>query len=118
MRLCIIPGCLKLLPPEELEHLDIPVGEGSNSPVNQVLYMSESDTLVSEGSNILSRQSTETTRFNSFTGNQTLDQREKSFKVIRFILIYLTWSRRIDAHSHLEAELKYRSLLNFMQKLL
>ncbi|GMY28490.1 probable hexosyltransferase MUCI70 [Fagus crenata] len=73
--------CLKLLPPEELEHLDIPVGEGSNSPVNQVLYMSESDTLVSEGSNILSRQSTETTRFNSFTGNQTLDQREKSFKV-------------------------------------
>ena len=92
MRLCIIPGCLKLLPPEELEHLDIPVGEGSNSPVNQVLYMSESDTLVSEGSNILSRQSTETTRFNSFTGNQTLDQREKSFKVIRFILIYLTWS--------------------------
>ena len=43
--MCIIPGSLKLLPPEELEHLDIPVGEGSTSPVNQVLYMYESDTL-------------------------------------------------------------------------
>lgn len=106
MNLCIIPGCLKLLPQEELEHLDIPVDEGSTGPVNKVLYISERDSLELEGSTVLSSQLTETTRFNLFTGNQTLDQREKSFKVISFILTYLTWSRAIGARSHLKAELK------------
>ena len=60
MNSCIIPGCLKLLPPEELERLYISVDEGSASPVNKVLYISESDTLVIEGSTILSQQLPET----------------------------------------------------------
>ncbi|XP_040996664.1 probable hexosyltransferase MUCI70 [Juglans microcarpa x Juglans regia] len=72
--------CLKLLPPEELEHLDVPVGEESTSPVNKVLYISENDTLSLVGNTALSQHRTEATRFNLFTGNQTLDQRDKSFK--------------------------------------
>lgn len=73
--------CLKLLPPEELEHLGIPMGEESTSPVDKVLYLSENDTASLEGNAALSQQRTEGTRFNLFTGNQTLDQRAKSFKM-------------------------------------
>lgn len=89
---CIVPGCLKLLPPEELEHLGIPMGEESTSPVNKVLYLSENDTASLEGNAALSQQRTEGTRFNLFTGNQTHDQRAKSYKVMSFILIYLITS--------------------------
>ncbi|XP_059455455.1 probable hexosyltransferase MUCI70 isoform X1 [Corylus avellana] len=71
--------CLKLLPLEELEHLDIPEGGESTSPVKKVLYMSENDIpFLEENTNL---QRTGATRFNVFTGNQTRDQREKSFKV-------------------------------------
>ncbi|XP_050267336.1 probable hexosyltransferase MUCI70 [Quercus robur] len=80
--------CLKLLPQEDLEHLDIPVDEGSTGPVNKVLYISERDSLDLEGSTVLSSQFTETTRFNLFTGNQTLDQREKSFKVNETAMVH------------------------------
>ena len=90
-------GCLKLLPLEELEHLDVPLSkEFTTSPVRKVLYMSEDDTPVFGRTIVLSGQNTNATRFNLFTGNQTLDQRENSFKVIscvahmliRFWLIY------------------------------
>ncbi|KAH7524040.1 hypothetical protein FEM48_Zijuj06G0076100 [Ziziphus jujuba var. spinosa] len=73
--------CLKLLSPEELEHLDIPSGNESPSPVSRVLYMSENDSPFISGTAILSGQHTEATKFNLFTGNQTLDQRDNSFKV-------------------------------------
>ncbi|POO03194.1 hypothetical protein TorRG33x02_012550 [Trema orientale] len=72
--------CLKLLPQEELEHLDIPSSKGSTSPVSKVLYISENDTPFLGRNIVLSGQSTNATRFNLFTGNQTLDQRENSFK--------------------------------------
>ena len=78
----ILLGCLKLLPPEELEHLDIPVEEESSGPVNQVLYASGSDASFVGGNATLSQQRTELTRFNLFTGNQTLEQRDTSFEVI------------------------------------
>ncbi|PIA35828.1 hypothetical protein AQUCO_03400017v1 [Aquilegia coerulea] len=66
-------GCLKLLPPEALEHLDIPNGE-PHSSVKRVIYKEAADS-----SNL--RGNTETGRFNSFTGSQTLYEREQSFKV-------------------------------------
>lgn len=69
--------CLKLLPPEELEHLDIPMEKEVANAINKVVYISESNTPYRE----LSHQHTEATRFNLFTGNQTLEQREQSFKV-------------------------------------
>ncbi|KAG4931680.1 hypothetical protein AAZX31_17G234000 [Glycine max] len=73
--------CLKLLPPEKLEQLDIPVEEESSSvPVGEVLYMSESDRSFVGGSVTLSQLRTEDTRFNLFTGNQTFKQRDQSFE--------------------------------------
>ncbi|KAJ0087469.1 hypothetical protein Patl1_09076 [Pistacia atlantica] len=73
--------CLKLLPPDQLEHLDLPVNEKSRSHVKKVVYFSENDILDLGGNNTLSRQQSKGTRFNLFTGNQTFDEREKSFKV-------------------------------------
>lgn len=74
--------CLKILPLEELENLDVPSSKESNSPVNKVIYISENDTEFLGGNNdVLSRQDSQATRFNLFTGNQTLYWRENSFKV-------------------------------------
>ncbi|PQQ16628.1 uncharacterized protein Pyn_35949 [Prunus yedoensis var. nudiflora] len=69
--------CLKILSPEELEHLEIPVREEANSPVSKVLYITENDTPFLGGNSTLSQEHTEATRFNLFTGSQTLDQRSK-----------------------------------------
>ncbi|TQE12999.1 hypothetical protein C1H46_001374 [Malus baccata] len=73
--------CLDILSPEELEHLEIPMREDSNTPVKKVVYISENDNPFSGGNNSLSQEHTEAPRFNSFAGSQTLDQRAKSFKV-------------------------------------
>lgn len=55
-----------------------------NLPVKRVVYKSNGDTSSAINS-ALSQQYTEATRFNLFTGNQTLHEREESFKVIIFI---------------------------------
>ncbi|XP_062090523.1 probable hexosyltransferase MUCI70 [Humulus lupulus] len=73
--------CLKLLPPEELDHLDIPSSKESTSPVSELVYISENDTPFLGRNIVFSGQSTNATRFNLFTGNQSLDQRDNSFKV-------------------------------------
>ncbi|XP_044510064.1 probable hexosyltransferase MUCI70 [Mangifera indica] len=73
--------CLKLLPPDQLEHLDPPVNEDSTSHVKKVVYFSETVITDGGGNNTFSQHQSEGTRFNLFTGNQTFDQREKSFKV-------------------------------------
>ncbi|GAB4839401.1 hypothetical protein Ancab_028925 [Ancistrocladus abbreviatus] len=73
--------CLKLLPPEELQHLDVPVGEGHTSPVKSVVYISEGNMPHLGGNFTFAAQHGEARRFNSFTGYQTLDEREESFKV-------------------------------------
>ncbi|XP_057973403.1 probable hexosyltransferase MUCI70 isoform X2 [Malania oleifera] len=73
--------CLRLLPPEDLQHFDIPAGEEPSSHVKNVVYLSENDTLYLREYNSLSQEHAETARFNLFTGNQTLEQRERSFKV-------------------------------------
>ncbi|GKV29837.1 hypothetical protein SLEP1_g38728 [Rubroshorea leprosula] len=75
------PRCLKLLPLEELDHLDIPIDEDTSSPLKRVVYVSNNDTPYKGGSSSLSWLQTNGTRFNLFTGNQTFDEREKSFKV-------------------------------------
>ncbi|XP_004147797.1 uncharacterized protein LOC101206879 isoform X2 [Cucumis sativus] len=75
--------CLKILPPNELEQLDIPVLE--DSPVSEidVNYITDSDNSLSVDKTYFSRQSMNATRFNLFTGYQTLEQRENSYKVNR-----------------------------------
>ncbi|KAK9010622.1 hypothetical protein V6N11_043502 [Hibiscus sabdariffa] len=86
--------CLKLLPAEELEHLDIPEDEESQStsgsPVKRLVYISDHQTPYGHGgrNSTLSRQRTNDTRFNLFTGNQTFDEREKSFKVSETVVLH------------------------------
>ncbi|KAK7383078.1 hypothetical protein VNO78_28745 [Psophocarpus tetragonolobus] len=81
--------CLKLLPPEKLEHLDIPVEEKSFSfPVGEVLYMSDSNRSIEGGNVTLSQLRTEDMRFNLFTGNQTFEQRDKSFELKETMMVH------------------------------
>ncbi|KAJ4966030.1 hypothetical protein NE237_017879 [Protea cynaroides] len=72
--------CLKLLPPQLLQHLDIPASKESNSPVKKLVYKSDDSSYEGVNTTPLQKQ-TEATRFNLFTGYQTLHQREQSFKV-------------------------------------
>ncbi|XAR61814.1 hypothetical protein NMG60_11016337 [Bertholletia excelsa] len=80
--------CLKLLPVEELEQLDIPTDKELSSPIKKVVYISENNTPYVEGSTTISQQHMEATRFNLFTGNQTLEQRAKSFEVNETAIVH------------------------------
>lgn len=73
--------CLKLLPPEKLEQLEIPVEEESSLPIGKVLYMSATDASLIGGNATLSQLRAEDTSFNLFTGNQTFEERDRSFEV-------------------------------------
>ncbi|XP_061989345.1 probable hexosyltransferase MUCI70 [Rosa rugosa] len=80
--------CLPILPPEQLEHLEIPVLQDSTSPVKKLIYTTENDApLLGRRYNTLSQEHTDATRFNLFTGNQTLDQRGEMFKVNETVTI-------------------------------
>ncbi|CAH1422209.1 unnamed protein product [Lactuca virosa] len=74
------PRCLKLLPPEELEHLDFPHDKDSFVPIKKVVYISENDIETPFDKNSQQEMGI-ITRFNQFTGYQTLNQRDQSFKV-------------------------------------
>ncbi|KFK31832.1 hypothetical protein AALP_AA6G164200 [Arabis alpina] len=67
--------CLKLLPPDELENLDILEHRDSSSPVKKVVYLT--DAAMDEKKAVRVNG----TRFNLFTGNQTFAERENSFQV-------------------------------------
>ncbi|KAI3946088.1 hypothetical protein MKX01_024844 [Papaver californicum] len=69
--------CLELLPPEALEHLDIPVRGHASSDVKKVIYKTDPEA----GNTTVFQRNADTTRYNLFTGNQTLYEREQSFKV-------------------------------------
>ncbi|CAI9116642.1 OLC1v1017839C1 [Oldenlandia corymbosa var. corymbosa] len=72
--------CLKLLPPEELEHLVPPKQRVPHDPIKEVVYITDTDSRYLEG-NLTSEKALEATRFNLFTGYQTLKQRDLSFEV-------------------------------------
>nr|GMD12240.1 Forkhead box protein like [Ipomoea batatas] len=72
--------CLDLLPPEELEKLDFPIGDAHNKPVKSIVYKSDANEHSVEG-NLTLQQFSDSTRFNLFTGSQSFEQREESFKV-------------------------------------
>lgn len=73
--------CLKLLSPEELEHLDFPIKKESTKPLKKLVYIHEDKIYNVEVNSTLSQQLLETTRFNLFTGYQTLAQRNQSFEI-------------------------------------
>ncbi|XVF68181.1 hypothetical protein PTKIN_Ptkin10aG0183700 [Pterospermum kingtungense] len=72
-------SCLKLLAQEELENLETPSEVSPSFPVKQVVYISEADDI--SGNITLLHEPSESTRFNLFTGYQTIQQREQSYKV-------------------------------------
>ncbi|KAL4377803.1 hypothetical protein GQ457_02G010300 [Hibiscus cannabinus] len=82
--------CLKLLPSEEIEHLDIPDNEESTStsPVKKLVYISDHETPYAGGNSTFTWQRTNGSRLNLFTGNQTFDEREKSFKVSETVVLH------------------------------
>ncbi|GAB2219041.1 hypothetical protein Droror1_Dr00006668 [Drosera rotundifolia] len=74
--------CLKLLAPEELEQLDIPpLSEWHNSPVKDVMYMREDGDSHVGGNASFLEERMGAGRFNLFTGYQSPDQRDRSYKV-------------------------------------
>lgn len=73
--------CLKLLPPEELENLVLPEEKESSEPFKQVVYVTENNAPYISRNSRISEQHVEGQRFNLFTGFQTLEQREQSFKM-------------------------------------
>ncbi|XP_073052960.1 probable hexosyltransferase MUCI70 isoform X2 [Primulina eburnea] len=73
--------CLSILPPEELELLDLPKDSDHSNRIKKLIYITEIDRTNKEEKSNLSVGYLEGTRFNLFTGNQTLEQREQSFKV-------------------------------------
>ncbi|KAJ0961077.1 hypothetical protein J5N97_000978 [Dioscorea zingiberensis] len=71
--------CLAILHPEEIQHLEFPKTAEPEFSVKEVVYKSDMRTYLSNDT-IVSQYS-EATRFNLFTGEQTLVEREESFKV-------------------------------------
>lgn len=70
-----------MLEPEELKKLDFPENVEHSSPVKSVVCRSDSGHYPLEGNTTLKHHN-RTLRFNSFSGYQTLEEREKSFHVI------------------------------------
>lgn len=69
-----LTACVKFLDPEKLQNLELPELPETNMTVKEVVYRSS---LL----HIKDDVPTESPRFNSFTGYQTLTEREESFKV-------------------------------------
>ncbi|XWS40357.1 hypothetical protein CRYUN_Cryun18bG0134100 [Craigia yunnanensis] len=74
-------SCLKLLAQEEPDNLEIPSMVTPSFPVKRVMYISEGDGSYIGGNITLPPQPSESTRFNMFTGYQTIHQREQNYKV-------------------------------------
>ncbi|KAK1323082.1 hypothetical protein QJS10_CPA02g00101 [Acorus calamus] len=68
--------CLKIVPPEQIQNLEFPEEVRTNDAVKRIVYKSDTSS-----SNTLSGEDMGATRFNLFTGPQTLSEREESFKV-------------------------------------
>ncbi|XP_047321557.1 probable hexosyltransferase MUCI70 [Impatiens glandulifera] len=71
--------CLDLLPERELQLLDIPPERESSDTIKEIMYLSDINMAYVEQNNA--------SRFNLFTGSQTLDQREKSFKANETVML-------------------------------
>ncbi|WOL16422.1 hypothetical protein Cni_G25209 [Canna indica] len=72
--------CLKILSWEKIGDLEFPVSAEHDFPAKKVIYITDIGGQHVEG-NDTSMQHGDATRFNLFTGYQTLSEREESFKV-------------------------------------
>ncbi|KAI4962915.1 hypothetical protein ZWY2020_024617 [Hordeum vulgare] len=76
--------CLKFLSPKSIENLAFHEGSGLDAVVKRIIYKTDDDDYDSHHSEANSTyllQHAEATRFNLFTGFQTVSEREESFKV-------------------------------------
>lgn len=74
--------CLKILPPEEIQKLEFPVITAHrNALLKQLVYRTDTDKQQIGDNDTTALQKTDTSRFNLFTGYQTLREREESFKL-------------------------------------
>ena len=81
----ILAACLKFLSPKSIENLVFHGGSGLDAVVKRIIYKSDDDdydSYHSEANSTYLLQHAEATRFNLFTGFQTLSGREDSFKVL------------------------------------
>ncbi|KAG9152108.1 hypothetical protein Leryth_017695 [Lithospermum erythrorhizon] len=90
--------CLKILLPEELQRLEIPLDEASQNPIRKLVYLTESDEAYAKGNFSISQQLSSGTRFNLFTGLQTFQQRDQSFKMRCFHFLIYEMSETATAH--------------------
>ncbi|KAJ6806567.1 uncharacterized protein M6B38_289455 [Iris pallida] len=80
--------CFKTLLPEEIQNLEIPERADTNFPIRRVVYKSDSGNYHLGGNATVMSQHTEDSRFNLFTGNQTLQEREDSFKANETVVVH------------------------------
>lgn len=73
--------CLKILSPEKIQELEFPASAEANAPIKRVVYKSDTGEHYISSNAMLLPQHAGATRFNLFTGSQTLHERENSFKV-------------------------------------
>lgn len=76
-------SCLKFLDPEKLQNLELPEIPETNLSIKEVLYRSSLPHIVND-----TPPHTENSRFNSFTGYQTLTEREESFKMKKSVTVH------------------------------
>ncbi|XP_062212533.1 probable hexosyltransferase MUCI70 [Phragmites australis] len=76
-------SCLKILDPEKLQSLELPGTPETNKPIKEVVYRSSLPHIEDDIS-----LHTENSRFNSFTGYQTLTEREESFKIKESVMVH------------------------------
>jgi len=99
--LSILTACLKLVSPKSLANLVFPEGTKHDFVVKRITYKSDDDdydTFHSEANSTYLLQHAEATRFNLFTGFQTLAEREDSFKVVRLTDMYYIVVRKLWFH--------------------
>lgn len=92
----MISGCLELMSPEEMQLLRFPPEKNTDSPLNKSLVFrsgSEESLMDANGTRLWSYS--EGTRFNLFTGNQTLLERKESFNKVICYFIYILCSKII-----------------------
>nr|ACG45429.1 EMB2756 [Zea mays] len=83
--------CLKLLSPKSLANVVFPEGTRLDSVVSRITYKTDDDdydTYHSEANSTYLLQHAEATRFDLFTGFQTLAEREDSFKVNETVSVH------------------------------
>lgn len=92
---------MKLLSPKSLANFVFPEGTRLDSVVNGITYKSDEndyDTYHSEANSTYLLQHAEATRFNLFTGFQTLAEREDSFKVVALTYVYCFAVTKLRLH--------------------